>query len=133
MPYYLSETGFTGGDAQYGDNVTGRSASPVGAHYEGARANKKRCADIFENGFHFTKKRLPSPGAQNYAFDTLGLVEFDPIGGGVQQQQQMRAFEPSFLYVNGQSVVTNGFGGLVPGQIFYQPLIDPYNNTYGGY
>lgn len=112
----------------------GANASPAGAHTEGHRFDaKKRFADIFTGGiYHWQKKRLPTPGAQNYAFETLGLTEFTPIGAGVRNRNAFRVLQKPQLYVNGQAYLTSGLGGIAAGQMIFQPLLDPYNGQYGG-
>lgn len=105
--------------------------SGAGFHDEGARANRARVADIWEGIYHWTKKRLPTPGAQNYAFESLGLVEFTPIGAGLGNRMQLAVLQPPQVYIQSQAVPTTGFGGPVAGQMALQPLIDPFNETYG--
>lgn len=112
---------------------TGLNASPAGSHQEGHRADKSRFADIWKNTYHWQRKRLPTPGAQNYAFETLALAEFSPVGWGVRARQFFNVLQPPQLYVNGQALPITGLGGLIAGQVIMQPLIDPYSGTYGGY
>jgi len=113
-------------------DISGMSASPAGYHDNGDRLNPKRFSDIFTGFYHWVKKDLPDPGAQNYAFESLGLTEFTPIGAGVAQRQMFNVLQPPSLFVNGQMLLTSGVGGVAAGQVIFQPLIDPYNNTYGG-
>lgn len=110
----------------------GFDASPASEPDSGHRANRARFADIFKNGYQWTKKQLPTPGTGNYAFDTLGLVEFTPIGTGIWDRRELPGLQPPQLYIGAQMVVTNGFGGLAAGQIINQPLLDPYSQTVGG-
>lgn len=106
--------------------------SPAGTHQEGHRANKKRFSDIVKNGLHWQRKRLPTPGAQNYAFETLALFETTPIGPAVAQRKFFKVLQPQQIYFGGITVPITGLGGLAAGQYVMQPLVDPYNNTYGG-
>ena len=111
----------------------GMNASPAGYHTEGHRMNNPaRFADIWKDGFHhWTRKEQPTPGALAYAFESLGLVEFTPIGAGVAQRVQLRPLAAQ-SYLPAQLLPLQGLGGIVAGQVITQPLIDPYNQTFGG-
>lgn len=102
-------------------------AAPAGFHSEGHR-DSKRHGDVFKNMFQWQRKQQASPGAMNYAFETLRLVEFSPIGPSIWVRQPMRAFQKP-LYVNGAGIPATGLGGVVSGQIVFQPLLQ----TGGGY
>lgn len=110
----------------------GQAESPAGPHYEGHRANRGRMTDVFQGMVHWVKKRLPSPGALNYAYSTLALYELNPIGPAVASRKLFRTVQPPQLYMNGQLVGTVGIGGLAAGQYISQPLLDPTSQTYGG-
>ena len=74
--------------------------------------------------FHqvWEKKRLPGPGVQNYAYETLALPPFTPIGPGVGIETQIVPFEePMYAY---QAVPVQGIG-TVAGTFQLQPLFDP--------
>jgi hypothetical protein len=104
-----------------------------GQHSDGHRANRARFADIFESGlFHWEKKKQLSPGAMAYAFETLALAEFTPIGPSVASRHLFQTVQPPQLYVNNMVVNTTGLGGLYAGQYISQPLLDPSTNSYGG-
>lgn len=111
--------------------VKGPSSSPAGKASPGVR--DPFTPDIFEAAYHWTKKRLPSPGAQNYAFETLALAQFTQIGAGVAQRHFFKVLQPPQLYIGGQALPVTGLGGVSAGQMIMQPLIDPYSKTYGGY
>lgn len=113
-------------------NVTGPDASPAGGHTIGHHVEGKRFSDVLTGLYHWAKKKLPTPGTGNFAFESLGLVEFTPIGGAVLQRYTFNVTQPPQLYVGGQAVLTSGFGGLMAGQIIYQPLANSANNSYGG-
>lgn len=104
---------------------------PAGYHNEGARANGRRVNDISDSEYQWKRKRLPTPGAMNYAFESLGLVEFTPIGDGIGNRHQYQITQPPQVYINGIATWTDGLGGIIAGQAIMQPLIDPYNETYG--
>ena len=76
--------------------------------------------------FHMTwqRKRLPSPGAQNYAWTTLGLVPTSIISGAVAVRRQINplltAPQPHFQ----KAVTLNGLP-TVSGQILSAPLFNP--------
>lgn len=74
--------------------------------------------------FHLAweEKPLPGPGAGNFAWEVLGLVEFSPIGPTIYAREPMRSTaRPMYSY---QAVPLQGIP-LVSGQIFGQPLYDP--------
>lgn len=75
--------------------------------------------NVWENKFPFN---FPLPGAQGFGYESLGLVEFTPIGAGVPLQEQIRSVNPQ-LYV-GQAVTLAGIPTQA-GQMITQPLIDP--------
>lgn len=69
------------------------------------------------------RKELPSPGAMNYAFETLALAPESEISGAVAQRQQLSLITSGQLYKY-QDVVLQGVP-LVSGQILGQALYDP--------
>lgn len=101
----------------------------AGTHSDGLN-DRGRFADITKNGYSWTRKKLPTPGALNYAFDTLALPELSPVGPGIGSVFFFNKTSVP-LYVAANQVVTNGLGGLQAGQFVAQPLIDTYNNSYG--
>lgn len=110
--------------------IHGPDSSPVAPHNDGHR-DCGRFGDVFSGGYHWERKRQPTPGAQNYAFETLELYEETPIGAGVSARQHFRPMQPGQFYVAGQALQLQGIGGLAAGQYVQQPLIDPYNQSYG--
>lgn len=84
----------------------------------------------------FERKRLPSPGAQNYAYESLGLVGFTYIGPAVAARRSAHGFYGAMfpplqqppVYALQQAAVA-GVGGLSAGQIIGQPLIN-MGNTF---
>jgi len=93
--------------------------------------------DFFNQGFQledgtyhavWERKRMPDPGAQNYAWETYGLPPFTPIGTGIPTQQPLIATSEQVYTMQAVSLV-----GMptVSGQILGQPLFDP--NVPGGY
>lgn len=109
-----------------------RITQAAGSHNEGARANAGRMGNVFTAFLRWTKKRLPSAGAMNYALDSLGLTEFGPIGAGIGTRASLTKTQPPQLYVPINAVPTSGLGGLVAGQIMLQGLYDPQSETYQG-
>lgn len=72
--------------------------------------------------FTYVKTRQPDPGNSAYAYETLGLSEFTPIGAGVANRAQLKVVQPP----PGYAIFTAsqaGLGGLVMGTIYGQPLI----------
>lgn len=74
--------------------------------------------------FAYEWKRLPSPGAQNYAWENLGLVEFSPIGTGTSNRMAIRPLQPQQDYAHFATYL-QGLGGVAQGTIYGQPLISP--------
>lgn len=118
------------GEAYTPPPFIGGTVTPAGDHTDGHRANGKRFTDIMMDGLHWVRKRLPGPGAMNYAYDSLALSETTPIGPGVRQRQ-FWATTQTPLFVGEMMRPTSGYGGVAHGQAVSQPLFDPYNNTYG--
>jgi hypothetical protein len=66
----------------------------------------------------------PSPGADAWAYEALGLYEQTPIGPGDANREQLRV-EQGATWFAGRSLATSGVGGLSTGQFVNQPLIVP--------
>jgi len=80
-------------------------------------------------GHSFAKARLPDPGAPQWTFDALALVEFTPVGTGIVNRDQLRPLEGAPLFPT-LGVTTQGLGGLVMGEIVGQQLVlDPSTET----
>jgi hypothetical protein len=75
--------------------------------------------NVWEQKFPFG---FPTPGAQSFAFESYGLVEYTPIGPSAVVADPIELLHPQ-LYV-GQAVVVQGIP-LQAGQVMHQPLIDP--------
>lgn len=75
------------------------------------------------------QKRLPDPGAQNFAWETLGLFQLAPSGPTVTNRDAIVPLStPMYAYQSGMLLGTP----LTAGQIVGQPLYDPnsgYTNT----
>lgn len=104
--------------------------SVAGVHREGYRADNSRMSSIWENAYHWVRKRMLSPGAQNYAFETLSLFETPPVGAGTSAQMQYRSYGGTPMYQNNSAYIS-GLGGLQAGQVISQPLYDPNSGSYG--
>lgn len=73
----------------------------------------------------FIHARLPDPGSPAWTFETLGLVEFSPIGPGLWNRGEIKACEGAPLFPN-QLVPIQGLGGVVMGEPQLQSLVlDP--------
>jgi hypothetical protein len=64
----------------------------------------------------------PNPGADAFAFQALGLVEFSPIGAATINRDQLDHYQPGTLFAD-LGLVTSGLGGLAQGQYITAPLI----------
>lgn len=72
--------------------------------------------------YSWNKTEYANPGAMNYAFvpNTL-LPAYDMTGGGNLVVDQMRVFQSQQAMMQ-PTAVTDGYGGLVAGQLIGQPL-----------
>jgi len=70
------------------------------------------------------KKRMPSPGAQAYAWETLGLAPFTPIGPAVTTRVGIHPLPGTPQPVSLQAVPLDGIP-TTAGQVIGQPLFDP--------
>lgn len=75
----------------------------------------------------WVRKELPSPGAMNYAYETLALAPQSEISGAVAQRQTLSLFAGKQVYKY-QDAALQGIG-TVSGQVISQPLYDP-NSGY---
>lgn len=94
-------------------------------------ADKDRFNPDWHHAYVQTPKR-PTTTALDYAYGSLALVEFSPIGWGDAKRQTIKALSsngvPMLYYAAPgpvQGTMTQGLGGLVQGQLFMQPLYDP--------
>ena len=82
--------------------------------------------DLFHQAWE--KKRLPGPGTGPYAYESLALPQFTPVGTGVGIDQQIVPLEqPLYAY---QSVPFQGIP-IVAGTFQLQPLFDPGSGYVG--
>lgn len=70
------------------------------------------------------KKRQPSPGAMAFAWETLGLEQFTPIGPGVHVRQGFQVTPGVPQPATGQAVWLDGIPTNA-GQVYGQALYDP--------
>ena len=105
-------------------------AYDAGAHNEGGRENRALYSDIAQNGNVWQHKRQPGGGAREFAYETLGLSPYTPIGAGVAQRTFWGYLAPQ-AWAN-LAISTTGLGGVVSGNARMQPLYDPNTKTYGG-
>jgi hypothetical protein len=68
------------------------------------------------------RQSLPDPAAMNYSWETLGLVQFSPIGPSVAVRKPFSTLFPQLF--SGFSVWLAGIP-LTQGQVIGQPLYDP--------
>lgn len=71
----------------------------------------------------YEAKPVPSPGAGNYAYESLGLAMFAPAGRGVSVTGNPRPLQPAQLYQQ-KTAAVQGIP-VVAGQIIMQPLAVP--------
>lgn len=99
---------------------------PAGLHAHDARAARRHHEEVRAGAYYsWAAQRLPDPGVQNYSFLNHRVSESPYVGNAVAFQTQFRSVQPPQLYVPTQGVFENGLGGIVSGQINFQPLNDP--------
>jgi len=102
-----------------------------GVYYTPPRMQNIQERDVQQEGMHWVQTRLPSPGASQFAVDSLALAGKTVIGAGIIPLMiQWQTEEPPLVYPNIMAPLA-GLGGVVQGQFLSQPLYDPYNGTYG--
>ena len=89
---------------------------------------KQAPGDLYQGVWE--KKRQPSPGAQAYAFETLGLAQFTPIGPAVAAREHINPFPGTPQPYVTKAVVLDGIA-ITAGQIYGQPLYDPSQGYVG--
>lgn len=75
------------------------------------------------------RQRMPSPGAMNYAYETLGLAAFTQIGASVAVRKQIHAVQSAPSPVVGHSVRMDGMP-IVSGQVMSAPLFNTATGTF---
>ena len=101
------------------------------------RRNRNDMANVTENVLFSTvapipvhrQTQQPSPGAMSYAYDTLALPAFTPIGAGVSVHHIPLPLQPQPVYAM-QAVFTSGFG-VRTGTVWHQGLFDENTGTMG--
>jgi hypothetical protein len=81
--------------------------------------------------FHmeWERQRMPSPGAMNYSWQTLGLVPTSPISGAVAAREQFHHTGIAPQPVIGKAVPLAGTP-IVSGQVMSAPLFNPDTGTF---
>lgn len=83
---------------------------------------------IYKAVWRDKRDNLPDPGAQAFAYETYGLPAFPPSGPSIHAvAQRPHAFYGPPL-VSRAAVITTGIP-TVAGQIFLQPLLNPYQDN----
>lgn len=75
------------------------------------------------------KKRQPSPGAQSFAWESLGLAPFTPIGPSIHVREGIRPMAGVMQPAVGQAVWLDGVP-TTAGQVYGQGL---YDESSGGF
>jgi hypothetical protein len=81
-----------------------------------------------KHDYHLTweKKELPGAGAQQYAWETLGLPPYAQFGfGNINVTNPLRETFPASYVFQGVGIVGNPPKSIVQGQFITQPLLDP--------
>lgn len=74
----------------------------------------------------FERKELPGAGAQQYAFETLGLPPYPVYGrGNINVTNPLRETFPASYHFQAVGLVGNPPKSIVQGQFVTQPLMDP--------
>ena len=78
----------------------------------------------------FERKELPGAGAQQYAFETLGLPAYPTFGySGSHVTNPLRETSPFGYTFQAVGIVGNPPLSIVQGQIITQPLMDPSDSA----
>lgn len=92
-----------------------------------SQATHRHRNDVNANGLnHYTRRKQPSPGVQQYSYDNHRVIEQPIIGDAVAFQMQFQSYQPPQLYMQQPALLTTGLGGIVNGQIIFQPPRDPF-------
>lgn len=70
------------------------------------------------------KAQPDGAGAYRYAWESLDLAQFSPIGPGTAVRRQIRETQPGGYWFSSKQVVENGIP-TIAGQLLHEPLIDP--------
>lgn len=74
----------------------------------------------------FERKELPGAGAQQYAFETLGLPPYPTFGySGSHVENPLKETFPASYVFQAVGIVGNPPLSIAQGQIITQPLMDP--------
>lgn len=101
------------------------AASKIGVFWDG-RMDANAPTSVMEGLYSWVRKQLPTPGARNYAFESIALPLYTNIGAATAQRQFWGLFAQQ-KYMPAQALVSQGLGGIQHGQVYTPPLIDPYN------
>lgn len=105
--------------------LTGPIGNPFRVHHA-KRGSVTR--EGVRHGYHLTwqKTDLPDAGAQQYAWETLGLPPYAPFGfGNIHVTNPLKETFPASYVFQSVGIVGNPPKSLVQGQFVTQPLLDP--------
>lgn len=107
--------------------LAGPMANPFAVHHKRRSNNQlKKLGTADHYRMTFEKKELPGAGAQQYAFETLGLPPYPVYGySGAHVENPMRETFPASYVFQSVGIVGNPPLSIVQGQIITQPLMDP--------
>lgn len=107
--------------------LSGPMANPFAIHHE--RRSKKALTKLGTADHYrmtFEKKELPGAGAQQYAFETLGLPAYPVFGySGAHVENPLRETFPASYVFQAVGLVGNPPLSISQGQFITQPLMDP--------
>lgn len=98
----------------------GRPQKKIAPHITAAGANG------FGKPFHiqFSYRPLPDAGAQQYAYDTLCLPKYSPIGNGPGNRRGFEYTARPMFALRGTTLQAIGAPGVLSGQFYSGPLTD---------
>ncbi|MDE2020002.1 MAG: hypothetical protein KGJ13_06690 [Patescibacteria group bacterium] len=95
-------------------------------HEKRTPKQKTKLGEADHYRFTFERKELPGAGAQQYAFETLGLPPYPTFGySGSHVTNPLRETFPASYVFQAVGIVGNPPLSIVQGQIITQPLMDP--------
>ena len=82
----------------------------------------------------FERRELPGAGALQYAFETLALPMYTPIGWGVANKSEIRTSDSSPTVYQQQTIGIESlaYNGNLSGQFVQEPLVNTNDATNAG-
>lgn len=107
--------------------LSGPHGNPFAVHHKKRAPRELKKLGVAEHyRMTFERKELPGAGAQQYAFETLGLPAYPTFGySGSHVTNPLRETFPASYVFQAVGIVGNPPASIVQGQFITQPLMDP--------